>query len=242
MDLKPAVKKPARPAAKIRAKLAAAPKSHRTAAAMLLLLGAAAAWHPQARADDAPPPAAGTASHVDADAAAQIAGQVCSNCHGPGGLSQSPLFPRLAGQQALYLAAQIRAFQSKTRSDPEAHSYMWGMATLISGPMVDALAQYYAGQAPAPGTPGNAALIAKGQKLFEQGVPERGIAACASCHGADAAGRSIFPRLAGQHAAYLTRQLEVIQKRLRDSPIMHGIVKDLKPDEMKAVAEYLQSK
>jgi cytochrome c553 len=239
IELKP--RKSANPAEKIRAKLAALPKNRRAAASMLLLLGAAAAYHPQLRADDAPA-AAPAVSSADADAATQVAGQVCSNCHGPGGLSQSPLFPRLAGQQPLYLAAQIRAFQTKTRSDPEAHNYMWGMATLISEPMVDALAQYYSRQAPAPGTPGDAALIAKGQKLFEQGVPERGIAACASCHGPDAAGRSIFPRLAGQHAAYLRRQLEVIQKQLRNSPIMHGIIKDLKPDEIKAVAEYLQSK
>ena len=190
---------------------------------------------PQARAADADGAAA------DADAAAKVAGQVCSNCHGPGGVSISPMFPRLAGQQEQYLAAQIRAFKNKTRADPEAHNYMWGMATLVSDSMVDALAHYYAGQAPAPGIPGDAKLGADGKRLFEQGIPERNIAACSSCHGASAEGRSIFPRLAGQHAAYLVRQLQVIQKQLRASPIMHGIVKDLKPDEMKAVAIYLQS-
>jgi cytochrome c553 len=181
-------------------------------------------------------------SAADADAARQIAGQVCSNCHGPGGNSTSPLFPNLAGQQPLYIAAQIRAFKSNTRSDPEAHNYMWGMATLVSDTMADALAQYYASQpAPSP-VSGDARLVAKGKQLFEQGVPKRNIAACASCHGSDAEGRSIFPRLAGQHSTYIIRQLQVIQKQLRTSPIMHGIVKDLKPDEMKAVAEYLQSK
>lgn len=51
-----------------------------------------------------------------------------------------------------------------------------------------------------------------------------------------------FPRLAGQHAAYLVRQLQVIQAQLRTSPVMHGIIKDLKPEEMKAVAAFLQSK
>ena len=38
-------------------------------------------------------------------------------------------------------------------------------------------------------------------------------------------GTSIFPRLAGQHAAYVVRQLEVIQRKFRDSPIMHGVIK-----------------
>lgn len=40
----------------------------------------------------------------------------------------------------------------------------------------------------------------------------------------------------------MLRQLEVIQKKFRDSPIMHGVIKDLDTDRMKAVAEYVQSK
>jgi cytochrome c553 len=210
----------------------------RRIAAGLLALCAASTM--AARAADAP--AATAVSSADADAATQIAGQVCSNCHGPGGLSKSPMFPHLAGQQELYLAAQIRAFQNKNRADPEAHNYMWGMATLVSEPMVNALAQYYSRQAPPTGEAGDPALVAKGEKLFEQGAPDRGIVPCAGCHGPDAGGRSVFPRLAGQHATYIARQLEVIQKQLRQSPVMHGIIKDLKPDEIKAVAEYLQSR
>lgn len=206
---------------------------HPLRAARLLLMTAAVLMA-QAHAADT--------TATDADAAAQVAGQVCSNCHGPGGVSASPLFPRLAGQQEQYLAAQIRAFKGKTRADPEAHNYMWGMATLVSDSMIDALAHYYAGQAPAPGIEADAKLVAQGKTLFEQGVPERNIAACASCHGPNAEGRSIFPRLAGQHAPYLVRQLVVIQKQLRASPIMHGIIKDLKPGEMEAVAAYLQSR
>jgi cytochrome c553 len=65
--------------------------------------------------------------------------------------------------------------------------------------------------------------------------------ACASCHGNAAQGNAIFPRLAGQHAAYVVRQLEVIQRQFRDSPIMHGVIKEIDADGMKAVAEYVQS-
>lgn len=197
-----------------------------------VLLLAAVAFAPGAHAAD---------TSGDNDAAAQVAAQVCSSCHGPGGISNSPTFPRLAGQQEQYLAAQIRAFKAKTRADPEAHNYMWGMATLVSEPMIDALAHYYSVQPPAPGTTGDAKRIAAGKRLFTEGVPERGLVACAGCHGQDAGGRAIFPRLAGQHAPYIVRQLQVIQKELRDSPIMHGIIKDLKPEEMQDVAEYLQA-
>jgi cytochrome c553 len=175
------------------------------------------------------------------DAAAKIAVQVCSNCHGPGGHSTSPIFPRLAGQQELYLAAQIKAFRSKERGDPEAHDYMWGMATLLDDPMVAGLSKYFAAQAPSPGTPGDPALVEKGRQLYEQGDPKSEVIACKGCHGPKAAGNAIFPRLAGQHAEYIARQLEVIQRQLRASPIMHGVVKNLDAGQIQAVAQFLQA-
>jgi cytochrome c553 len=189
---------------------------------------------------------AGTTTAVAAEsdidqAAAKIAVQVCSNCHGPGGHSTSPIFPRLAGQQELYLVAQIKAFRSKQRGDPEAHDYMWGMATLLDDPMVEGLAKYFAAQTPSPGTPGDPVLIAKGSAIFESGDPATGVLACVGCHGPKAEGRAIFPRLAGQHAEYIERQLDVIQRELRASPIMHGVVKNLDRDQMKAVAQFLQA-
>jgi cytochrome c553 len=174
-------------------------------------------------------------------AAAKVAVELCSACHGPAGNSVSPTFPRLAGQQEQYLAAQLRAFKSKERADPEAHDYMWGMAATVPDSLVDGLAHYFASQPPPRGTPGNPELIAEGKKLFDSGDKSKNISACAGCHGANAEGNSVFPRLAGQHAAYIVRQLEVIQKNLRASPVMHGIITQLTPDQMKAVAEFLQS-
>lgn len=174
--------------------------------------------------------------------AQKVAASICATCHGPAGVSTSPLFPNLAGQQEVYLAAQLKAFKAKTRGEPDAHDYMWGMATLLEDSVIEGLARYYAAQKPAPGTPGNRQLIARGQLLFEKGDPAHGVVACATCHGESAQGNSIFPRLAGQHAAYVLRQLDVIQHKFRDSPIMHGVIKDLDADGMKAVAEYVQSK
>lgn len=175
-------------------------------------------------------------------AAAKVAVELCSACHGPGGNSTSPTFPKLGGQQKLYLAAQIRAFKARGRSDPEAHDYMWGIAATVDDSLVDGLASYYASQPPAPGKAGDLKLIAQGERLFEKGDDTRKIAACAGCHGVNAEGQTIFPRLAGQHAPYIIRQLQVIQKELRKSPIMHGIITVLTPGDMQAVAEFLQSK
>ena len=174
--------------------------------------------------------------------AQKVAASICVSCHGPTGVSTSPLFPRLAGQQEIYLAAQLKAFKAKTRGEADAHDYMWGMATLLDDSVIAGLAHYYATQSPAPGIPGNPQLIARGKLLYEKGDPARNVVACATCHGDSAQGASIFPRLAGQHAAYVQRQLDVIQHKFRDSPIMHGVIKDLDGAALRAVAEYVQSK
>ncbi|MHB8908405.1 MAG: c-type cytochrome [Syntrophales bacterium] len=176
------------------------------------------------------------------DAATKVAVELCSACHGPGGSSTSSTFPILAGQREQYLAAQLRAFKSKDRADPEAHDYMWGMAASVPDSLIDGLARYFASQPPPQGRPGDPALVAEGKKLFENGDKAKNVSACSGCHGADAEGNSVFPRLAGQHAAYIVRQLEVIQKNLRASPVMHGIITQLTPNQIKAIAAFLQSR
>jgi cytochrome c553 len=167
--------------------------------------------------------------------------ETCGTCHGVNGRSVSPTFPNLAGQQAPYIEAQLKAFKDQTRADPDAQAYMWGMASQLSDTTISALAGYFAAQPAAPGRGGNSALIAQGKRLFEEGVPARQIPPCASCHGAHAEGMAVFPRLAGQHAPYLLKQLLVIQSVLRTAPVMHGVIKDLTKDQMQAVVAYLES-
>ena len=167
--------------------------------------------------------------------------ETCGTCHGVNGRSVSPTFPNLAAQQAPYLELQLKAFKDQSRADPDAQAYMWGMASQLSDPMISALAGYFAGQPAAPGQGGSSALIAQGKRLFEQGVPARQIPPCATCHGAHGEGMATFPRLAGQHAPYLFKQLLVIQSVLRTAPVMHGVIKDLSKDQMQAVVIYLES-
>jgi cytochrome c553 len=179
---------------------------------------------------------------VERTAGEERAVNLCSTCHGPRGISVSPEFPILAAQRPAYLVAQIENFQHKTREEKAAHDFMYGIAgNLLDPNLVQSIAAYYAAQPPAPGRAGDPAQIALGKKLFETGLPDRGIPPCASCHGAKAEGVADFPRLAGQHAKYVIRQLEYIQGLVRKAPVMHGIVKDLTPAEMEAVAAYVQS-
>jgi|SRR5665213_1779821 len=174
-------------------------------------------------------------------AALQKTIDTCATCHGVNGRSVAPTFPNLAAQTAPYLEAQLHAFKDQSRADPDAQAYMWGMASQLSDPTISALAAYFASQPAAAGRPGSPALVAEGKHLFEEGFPAKQIPPCASCHGANAQGMSIFPRLAGQHAPYLLKQLLVIQSALRTAPVMHGVVKDLTRQQMDAVVAYLES-
>jgi len=175
-------------------------------------------------------------------AAEEKAVNLCSTCHGPRGISSSPEFPILAAQRKGYLEAQINAFRARTRSEKDAHDFMWGIAGNLDESIIAGIANYYASQPAAPGRSDNPALVAEGKEFFDKGVPERGIPACQVCHGPDAQGRDNFPRLAGQHAKYVVKQLNYIQSLVRAAPVMHGIVKDLTPSEIQAVAAYVQSK
>lgn len=194
----------------------------------LLVLGA---QHSQA--DEISSTAQGAAQHA--------AETTCATCHGPQGRSIVPIFPSLAGQHSSYLAAQLRGFREHTRGDPDALGYMWGMATPLDDEMIEALAAYYSAQAPRHGRTGEAAEIARGADIFANGVAAKGIPPCIGCHGPGAVGSEQFPRLAGQHAQYLLKQLRFFQNNLRDVAVMHGVAKELQAKEMSAVAAYLES-
>ena len=151
------------------------------------------------------------------------------------------MFPSLAGQQRGYLAAQLKAFKTQTRGDPDAMGYMWSLAAPLDDKMIEALAAYYSAQAPGRGRVGDAAEIARGAEIYSNGVAAEGIPPCLGCHGPGAAGSEAFPRLAGQHSQYLLKQLRSFQKNLRNVAVMHGVAKELQGKEMSAVAAYLES-
>ena len=179
-----------------------------------------------------------------AQAALTLATSVCGRCHGAEGRSADPAVPVIAGQQQRYIEVQLKAFRAQRRQDSGPHEHMRRIASawLMNDQIITGIASYFSSQAPAPGKPGDPAVVATGKQIYEKVSPERGIPTCADCHGVDAEGLSVFPRLAGQHAQYLVKQMQMLRARLRDSPIMHGVVRDVSDNEMLAVATYLQSK
>lgn len=180
-----------------------------------------------------------TASNSDT---ARRAIHVCASCHGEKGQSSKAGVPSLAGQMPAYVISQLRDFRSQTRVETGTKAYMWGVSALLDDATITDLANYYAAQAPAEGKPGAAALLRTGQQLFVAGAPERGVRACAGCHGTHGEGAAGFPRLAGQRADYVEAQLKVFDTKLRPHGVlMQAEVKSLKAPELRALAAYVQS-
>jgi cytochrome c553 len=174
-----------------------------------------------------------------------LAQQVCSNCHGVDGNSESPNFPRLAGQTEDYLVEQLKSFRSKGRVDPAGFIYMWGLSQKLTDEQIKGLASYFGGQKPAPivHRSGRAELVAEGKTIFEGGVAAKNVPPCAVCHGPQGHGNGQFPRLASQHANYLVKQLSAFQRAAvrPDGGVMKNISHDLSPQEIMAVASYAES-
>lgn len=170
--------------------------------------------------------------------------QVCSNCHGVDGNSVSPNFPRLAGQQAPYIVAQLENFRSHHRADPAGFEYMWGISHKLTDGQITGLAEYFSKQTPrwSAMPAADPKLLAAGKEIFEKGVPDQNVIPCMSCHGPKGQGIGAFPLLAHQHADYIVKQLNVFQNTQgRPGTPMEYVVHPLTGPNKDAIAVYLQA-
>ncbi len=176
--------------------------------------------------------------------AVTIAQQVCSNCHGLTGNSVSPNFPNLAAQTPQYITAQLDVFRSHDRRDPAGFEYMWGLSRSLTDQQIAGLAAYFASQKLQP-TPleSDPSRLSAGEAIFTGGIPAKSIPACATCHGPKGQGNEQFPRLAGQHADYVVKQLNVFQRtdERPEGAVMKVVAHELSPTDIENVAAYVQS-
>jgi cytochrome c553 len=167
----------------------------------------------------------------------------CTMCHGTHGVNtRMPYIPRLAAQSRLYLIEQLRAFRDGSRSDPPAVMYMWPVSEVLTNKDIEKVATWYSEQTPPRPQRANPVLVAKGRTIFEKGILKKDVPACMSCHGAKALGSGIYPRLAGQNAAYLKEQLRFFRSGVRhdkNAAIMHMVAVHLSDREIREVAAYL---
>ena len=189
----------------------------------------------------------------------------CSGCHRVDGNSQLPYFPRIAGLDAAYsekklaqfaespsppvdellhmLVTAIDGHESVGNNTPNERINMLGMAHAVKPEILKEAVEWYAKQTPAPGHGRNTALVQQGEQIFAKGVPDQHIIACMSCHGQSAQGQALAPRLSGQNSQYIEAQLVKFRRGDRKhAPEMTMEVRELSPDQARAVAAYLQAR
>ena len=174
---------------------------------------------------------------ADLSRAIEIVEGKCFVCHGTEGESSSPVFPRLAGQHAGYLARQLADYRSGRRRNDT----MQAMVADLSADDMRLLGMYFESKPTRAHPVADPELAQVGRFVYHRGNPFSGVAACADCHGAAGQGTDRLPRLGGQHAQYLENQLRAFGKRERtnDNAVMHSIASRLTELELKAVAAYI---
>lgn len=189
----------------------------------------------------------------------KLAEAYCAGCHGVDGNSTDPQYPKIAGQKASYLRAQLQAFKSGVRKS----DVMSGVAPAITNAQVAELARYYSGKRIKPDVVKDRRLADLGARVFR--YPNRGAPPCAACHSAGGYGPQLgmggrggmmgggmmsggmgmmgnsanVPNLDGQHAAYIVKQLNDFASGARRGTVMGQIAAALPPQARRAVAEYL---
>jgi cytochrome c553 len=173
--------------------------------------------------------------------------EYCKDCHGLSGQGYRGflVMPRLAGQSIEYIENQLLAFAERRRDRDvfinmaKVHGLSSAMRTAVAAHLKE-LNPRVVGGAPRH-------LVATGRQLFEEGVPEANIPACAACHGPDAKGQDPIPRLAGQLYPYIVKELsEWSKERGKDAAgindaaaTMAQIARSLTRAQIAAIAAYL---
>jgi cytochrome c553 len=157
--------------------------------------------------------------------------QVCAACHGPTGNSADPQYPILAGQSARYLYLELKDFKEGRRRDPQ----MEPMAKNLSTEDMLALADFYSKQKPTPnGFNADGAKVAEGRKKSEEVL-------CPMCHQGGFIGQNEIPRVAGQHYAYVKKQLTDFKtrKRTNDAGNMTSVAGTLSDADIENLSQYI---
>ncbi|HSO47713.1 MAG TPA: c-type cytochrome [Rhizobiaceae bacterium] len=169
----------------------------------------------------------------------------CVQCHGMDGLAiPGGAVPRLDGQAAWYLYKALNDYATGVRF----HEIMTPVALQLDEHARRDVAAYYSSlQSLTVETPelDDASLRQRGGAISAVGVPERGVAACQSCHGE--AGRGdppTVPVLAGQYAPYTVLQLERWKEGRRDGDplnVMQQIAVQMSEEDIRAAAAYFEA-
>lgn len=177
--------------------------------------------------------------------AAAAAGQVvvCTACHGAEGKAILGEYPNLGGQHYQYLLRQMRHFKAGERYAV----LMAGQLDNMTDDQLKNLAAYYAQKPEVSQVAPSDANLTHGERIWRAGIAEKGLPACAACHGPAGAGNgpANFPVLAGQNAGYTALQLRNYREGERNtggvySQMMRGVAGVMSDEDIEAVAAYAQ--
>lgn len=178
---------------------------------------------------------------------------VCLACHGLNGNSTNPEWPNLAGQNAAYIAEQLKAFRDGKRAGtPNALVMMTQAATLTDEDIAD-IGAYYAAQTPT-GLEADPSYWKDGEALYRGGDHERQIPACMACHGPVGRGNPAagYPAVRAQHSVYTVQQLNGYAdgsrykdlaggtQNTRNAHMMVTVAKALTAEDIRNLASYIQ--
>ena len=179
----------------------------------------------------------------------QIANTVCAACHAADGNSGIAMYPRLAAQDAEYIILETHLIKDGKRTTGAAGTMM-PLVQSLSDDDIRNVAAYFQKQQPKAGEANPKENPELGARIFRGGLADKKLPACMSCHGPNGAGMPggstakdgivAYPRLGGQHKAYVVEQLKAYQSGQRTNPIMVDIAKRMSADEMNAVANFIQ--
>ena len=172
-----------------------------------------------------------TGAFAQAGAAVEAKAQPCAACHGPNGNSTDPQYPKLAGQTARYIYLELKDFKEGRRHDPQ----MEPMAKNVSAEDMLVLADYYSKQKPTPsGFKADGAKVNAGAKKADEVL-------CTMCHSGGFSGQNEIPRVAGQHYAYIKKQLNDFKTRQRtnDAGNMTSVASTLSEADIENLAQYI---
>lgn len=160
----------------------------------------------------------------------------CVVCHQPNaGGSADGKIPSLAGQRARYLETQLRLFRAGARVDT-AMQVVAAHPAFADHANVTLLATYLSRLPPNPSpVHGSGEHLRVAQELYSH--------ICAACHGVDGQGNdaNMVPRIAGQHAPYLRRQIESAAEWHRQlaPPEMTAALRSMRAAEKDALADFI---
>lgn len=175
---------------------------------------------------------------------------VCAACHGPDGNSPAPNFPKLAGQGEAYLLKQMQDIQAGTAPGAAADEgrkviEMTGMLASFNDQDLADIAAYFSSKKMSTGA-ADPALAERGEALYRGGNLELGMPACSGCHQPNGVGleAASYPRLAGQHATYVAKQLTDFREGNRfndgDTMVMRAIAAKLSNKDIQALSSYIE--